>query len=54
MEQRYPRSSHLPELQSLLLTAYAARGETDEVIKRGQQFLVCTPIRPGSDYRCGC
>ena len=43
MEQRYPRSPHLPELQSLLLTAYAARGETDEVIKRGQQFLAANP-----------
>ena len=46
LEQRFPRSEHLPGLQSMLLSAYAQRGETDEVIQRGRQFLSSHPSSP--------
>ena len=46
MEKRFPRSQHLPSLQSMLLQAYARHGENDEVIRRGQKFLSAHPSSP--------
>ena len=46
MERRFPKSSQLPNLQSMLLQAYARHGETEEVVKRGQQFLSANPSSP--------
>jgi len=46
MEKRFPRSTHLPNLQSQLLEAYSKHGENDHVIKRGQQFLSAHPQSP--------
>ena len=46
MERRFPQSSQLPNLQAMLLQAYARHGETEEVVKRGQQFLSAHPSSP--------
>ena len=43
MERRFPQSQQLASLQSMLLQAYARHGETEEVIRRGQQFLSANP-----------
>lgn len=46
LETRFPQSPRLAELHAMLLNAYAQRGETDEVIKRGQEFLSANPASP--------